>query len=90
MEHDTLQRTFVVGAIAAVVAAVLAVVMLVRWLRGRRDGRPVTLATWLVFLGAVSVAGLSTAWLVYERAEKCGPTVARTLCEPPTEWLRLP
>jgi uncharacterized membrane protein YhaH (DUF805 family) len=86
MEHQTLQGTFVVGAIASVVAAVLAVVMLVRWLRDRREGRPSWLAC-LAFVGAVGIVGLSTAWLVHERAEKCGPTIARTLCKAPTEWL---
>jgi hypothetical protein len=77
-----------VGAIAVLLATVVAVVMLVRWVRCRRGGRPVTSVTWMVFLGAVTVAALSTAWLVHERADKCDQTVARTLCEPPTEWLR--
>jgi hypothetical protein len=56
------------------VASVLALVMLVRWLRGRRNGRP---AMWAgrAFVCAVGIAGLSTAWLVYERHEKCDRTV---------------
>jgi hypothetical protein len=64
-----------------------AVVMLVWWLRGRRQGRPVT-AAFLAFLISVGVAGLSTAWLAYERHDKCDRTVARTLCESPIDWLR--
>jgi len=87
MEHQTLEWTFVIGAVAAVVASVLALVMLVRWLRGRRQGRPNMWAC-RVFLCAIGIAGMSTAWLVYERHEKCDRTVSRTLCESPTEWLR--
>jgi uncharacterized membrane protein YidH (DUF202 family) len=88
MEHDTLQGAFVVGGVAAGVAIVLAAAMLVCMVRGRRSGRPVTSATWFVFLVAVSLAGLSTGYLVYERTQKCDRTVARTLCESPSEWLR--
>jgi len=88
MERDTLLRTFIVGGLAAAVAGVLASVMSVRWLRGRHDGRHVTSATWMVFVVAVIIAGLSSAWLVAERAEKCHPGVHRTLCESPSEWLR--
>jgi hypothetical protein len=69
---------------------VVAVAMVVRGVRGRRGGRPVAPATWMMFLGAVSVAGLSTGWLVHERIDKCDRTVARTLCESPLEWLRRP
>ena len=87
MERQILEWTFVAGAIAAAVASVLAVVMLVRWLRGRRNGRPDMWAC-RAFLCAAGIAALSTAWLVYERHEKCGPTVARTLCESPIELLR--
>jgi hypothetical protein len=76
--------------IAAAVAGVVAIVLLVHCVRPRRDGRRALSATWLVFLGAVSVAGLSTAWLVHERADKCDRTVARTLCESPRDWLRRP
>jgi hypothetical protein len=87
VEHQTLEATFVIGALAGVVASVLALVMLVRWLRGRRNGRP---ALWAgrAFLCAVGIAGMSTAWLVYERHEKCDRTVSRTLCESPIEWLQ--
>lgn len=82
-----LERAFVLGGIAGVAAIVLAAVMLVWWVRGRRRGRPVALVG-LAFLLAAAVAGTSTGWLAYERHQKCGQTVARTLCESPIDWLR--
>jgi uncharacterized membrane protein len=85
VEHDTLVRAFVGGTIAVVVASAVAVVILVRWMRSRRDARPVT---WLVLLGAITVAVVSMTYLVAERAEKCDRTVNRTLCDSPAEWYR--
>jgi uncharacterized membrane protein YidH (DUF202 family) len=88
MEHETLQGSFALALIAVGVAAVLVAVMLARIRRGRRDGRPVASATWLAFLVAMSIAGVSTGYLVYERSQKCDQSVSRTLCESPSEWLR--
>jgi uncharacterized membrane protein YidH (DUF202 family) len=88
MEHETLQGSFALALIAVGVATVLAVVMLVRIRRGRRGGQPVASATWLAFLVAMSIAGVSTGYFVYERSQKCDRTVSRTLCESPREWLR--
>jgi cytochrome bd-type quinol oxidase subunit 1 len=88
MEHQTLQGTFLVAVLAAVVAAALAVVIGAWWLWGRRQGRSFRSATAVGFLCAVAVSAASTGWLMHERAQKCGPTVARTLCESPMEWFR--
>jgi hypothetical protein len=87
MEHDTLQGAFVVGGVAAIAATALAVVMLVSWARGRRCGRPVAMAG-LAFLVSAALAVTSAGWLTYQRHEKCGRTVARTLCESPIDWIR--
>jgi nitrate reductase gamma subunit len=40
MEHDLLQRAFLVGGAAAGLAVLVAAVMLVWWLNGRRRGQP--------------------------------------------------
>jgi hypothetical protein len=64
----------------------MAALMLVWWYRGRRRGQPVVVAA-AAFFVCVAVAGASAGWLVYERHEKCGPTVARALCQSPVDWL---
>lgn len=87
MEHDALERAFLVGGMAGVAAAVLAAVMLVWWVRGQRRGRSTALAG-AAFLVCAAVAGTSAGWLAYERHEKCDRTVVRTLCESPVDWLR--
>ena len=87
MEHDALARAFLIGGLAAMAAAGSAAVMLVWWVRGRRRGRPVVLAG-VGFVVCAAIAGTSASWLAQQRHEKCGPTVARTLCESPVDWLR--
>lgn len=82
-----LQRAFLVGGAAAGLAVVVAAVMLVWWLNGRRRGQPAVVAAVALF-ACVAVAGASAGWLVYQRHEKCGPTVARKLCESPVDFLR--
>jgi len=83
VEHDALQGTFLIGALAVV----LAVVLFVWWFRCRKLGRQVRVVR-LALLICLGVAGVSTAWLVYERHEKCGTGVSRTLCDSPIDWLR--
>jgi hypothetical protein len=87
MEHDNLQRAFVIGGLAAVAAVVLAVIMLALWVRGRRTGHALP-AIGIAFALSAAIAGVSAGWLAYERHEKCDRTVARKLCESPVDWLR--
>jgi ABC-type Fe3+ transport system permease subunit len=85
--RDSLYWTYVIASLAAVTASVLAVVMLILWVRARRQGRSVASAA-VTFLVSVGIVGLSAGWLTYQRHDKCKPTVSRTLCEPPLDWLR--
>jgi hypothetical protein len=81
-----LRRAFLIGGFAAGAAVVMAAVMLVWWRKGRSHGQPIVAAA-VAFFACVAVAGASAGWLAYQRHEKCGRTVARTLCRPPVDWL---
>ena len=83
MEHDNLQRVFVLGGVGAVVA----LAMLVLWVRGLRHGRSVAWAR-LAFAISFGLSSLSAGWLAYQRHEKCNRNVARTLCDSPIDLLR--
>jgi hypothetical protein len=83
--HDGLSWTYVVASVAAVTASALAVVTLVLWVRARRQGRSAASARVALLISA-TVIGLSAGWLIYQRHQKCKPTVSRTLCESPIDW----
>jgi hypothetical protein len=85
--RDSLYWTYVTAALDAVTAGGLAVVTLILWVRARRQGRPAA-SLKVTFLISLGIVGLGAGWLTYQRHETCKPTVSRTLCEPPLDWLR--
>ena len=84
--RDSLYWTYVIASIAVVAASLLAAVMLFLCVRARRQGNPVA-ALGVTLVVSLVIIGLGAGWLAYQRHEKCKPTVSRTLCEPPLEWL---
>jgi ABC-type Fe3+ transport system permease subunit len=85
--RDSLYWTYVMASVAAVTASLLALIMLVLWVRARRQGHPAATVGVTLVISFV-VVGLGVGWLAYQRHDKCKPTVSRTLCEPPLDWLR--